>query len=325
MTQAPRTSSATVQTVLGRVSADSLGSVDAHEHLFLRTPALPGDDFTDLDRLVDEAGMVKRSGIDTIVELTPVGLGRDPVKLATLSRRGGVAVVAATGYHRDAHYPSGHWVYHEPAEQLAEVLIADLTTGMDARDWQGPLPSPTEHRAGIIKLGASYQRISRAEERRLIAGAHAAGVTGAPIAVHCEIGTMACDILDRLADGGISADRIMLAHMDRNPDPALHADLAQRGAFLLYDTVGRIKYHPESALLGLVAAMADRGQTDRLLLGTDVGRSSMLRAYGGGPGMAVLGETFLPRLAAELGPEVVQQIMRHNPARALAWSRPQPR
>src|SRR5688572_12960388 len=125
-----------VRTVLGLVPADRLGAVDAHEHLFLRTPALPGDEFDDLERMVTEAGQVRACGIDTIVDLTPIGLGREPAKLAALSERSGVHVVAATGFHRDAHYPAGHWAHREPVETLVEVMLTDLERGMDGRDWQ---------------------------------------------------------------------------------------------------------------------------------------------------------------------------------------------
>lgn len=310
-----------VQTVLGPVDAAALGAVDAHEHLFLRTPALPGDDFDDLDRMVAEVADVKRSGIGTVVDLTPIGLGRDPAKIAALSTRTGVHVVAATGFHRDAHYPAGHWVYREPVETLVDVVTTDLTSGMDARDWQGPVPDLTPHRAGVVKVGMSYQRISAAEAHRLAAAAEAAARAGVPVAVHCEIGTMGHEALDRLAAAGVPADRVMLAHLDRNPDPGLHAELAERGAYLLYDTVGRVKYRPESALLALIADVTDAGHGDRILLGTDVGRRSMLRSCGGGPGMDVLGVSFLPRLTRTLGQPAVDQIMRANPARILAQRR----
>ena len=310
-----------VQTVLGPVPAAQLGFVDAHEHLFLRTPALPGDDFHDLDRMAREVAEVKDSGIATVIDLTPIGLGRDPVKLAALSERTGVHVIAATGFHRDAHYPAGHWVHREPVETLTSLMLTDLEDGMDARDWQGPRASLTTHRAGIIKLGCSYQVISQSERRRFEAGAAAARRTGVAVAVHCEIGTMSHEILDLLDSLGVPADRVLLAHIDRNPDPELHAALAARGAWLLYDTVGRIKYRPDSALVDLIESLAGAGHLDRILLGTDVGRRSMLRAYGGGPGMAVLGERFLPRLASRLGQSAVDTIMRVNPASACAYVR----
>jgi 5-phospho-D-xylono-1,4-lactonase len=306
-----------VQSVLGPVAADLLGRVDAHEHLFIASPALPGDDYDDPDRVAEEVAAVKAAGIGTIVELTPVGLGRDPRKLAEVSRRTGVHVVAATGFHRDAHYPAGHWAHREPADLLLEVLLQDLNAGMDARDWQGPIPSPTRARAGIVKLGASYQRLSPTERRRLEVGAEAARRTGVPVAVHCELGTMAHELLDLLEAGGVGPERVLLAHMDRNPDADLHRELADRGASLLYDSVGRVKYRPESELLALVAELVGSGHHHRVLLGTDTARRGMLRAYGGGPGMDVLGRSFLPRLERRVGAEAVEQIMRDNPARVL--------
>ncbi len=41
---------AEVMTVTGRMPASKLGVVDAHDHLFLRSPALSGDELDDLDR-----------------------------------------------------------------------------------------------------------------------------------------------------------------------------------------------------------------------------------------------------------------------------------
>jgi predicted metal-dependent phosphotriesterase family hydrolase len=309
---------ATVQTVLGPVDACALGVVDAHEHVFLSSPALPGEHFDDPERMRAELELVAGSGVGTVVDLTTVGLGRRPTELAEISRRSGVHVVLATGYHRDAHYAAGHWVHREDADVLLDVLLTDLRTGIDGRDWRGPLPQTTSVRAGIVKVGASYQRMTAAERRRIEAGIEAARLTGVGVAAHCEIGTMAAEILDLAEAGGLAADRVALAHLDRNPDPGLHGELAGRGAYLIYDTVGRIKYRPDSDLIALVARLLDDGHADRLLLGTDVGRRTMLRAYGGGPGMDVLGRDFLPRLRRQVGDEPVDRITRANPARYLA-------
>jgi phosphotriesterase-related protein len=253
-----------------------------------------------------------------VVDLTPVGLGRRPSALARLAEASGLHVVAATGYHRSAHYPSGHWARHVDAAVLVDVLVKDLTTGIDDRDWSGPYPAPTGVRAGIVKLGASYQRIAAEEDRWFQAGADAALRTGVPIAVHCEVGTAAHEILDRLAELGVGTRRILLAHTDRNPDLGLHRELAARGAYLVYDTVGRIKYGPDSRILDLIEGMASAGLAGRVCLGTDVGRRSMLRAYGGGPGMDVLCRSFAPRLEQRLGRDVVDLVLRDAPAALFA-------
>jgi 5-phospho-D-xylono-1,4-lactonase len=310
---------AAVQTVLGPVAPEQLGPTDAHEHLFLDTPALPGEAFTELEPMVAEAAAVRAAGARAVADLTPIGCGRDPRQLRLLAERTGLHLIAATGFHRDAHYPAGHWVHGEPEEVLVELLLTDLTTGMDERDWQGPRPRLGPARAGVVKLGASYQRLSPAERRRLAAGARAAAATGAPVAVHCEVGTMAHELLDLLAAHDLPARRVALAHLDRNPDPGLHAELAERGAFLIYDGAGKVKHHPDSLLLELVAGMAEAGHAGSLLLGGDVGRRSNLRAHGGGPGMAHLFAVLVPRLRKALGGELVERLLVANPARAFAF------
>jgi 5-phospho-D-xylono-1,4-lactonase len=310
-----------VRTILGDISPADLGRVDAHEHVFLRSPELPGSDFLDPAKMREELTDVRANSIDTIVDLTTVGLGRQPRELADVSAASGVKVIAATGFHRDAHYRADHWVYRASTEAMLDVIMADLTTGIDAFDWCGPFQDSTVHRAGIIKLGASYQVISPSERRRLEVGVEAARLTGSPIAVHTEVGTCAHQILDAIETGGVRPDRVMLAHLDRNPDPDLHAELCDRGAYLVYDTVGRVKYRPESDLLALIETMVARGHDDRIMVGTDVGRRQMLLSYGGGPGMAVLGREFLPRLRRRLGEPAVDRILVSTPARFLTLSR----
>ncbi|HEX8487932.1 MAG TPA: hypothetical protein VF642_05255 [Propionibacteriaceae bacterium] len=306
-----------IRTVLGDIPAADLGRTDAHEHVFLASPALPGEEFSDPDRAAEELQQVKASGIDAVVDLTTIGLGRRPAALADVSRRAVVHIVAATGYHRDAHYRSDHWVSAACREHLLAAVLADIEVGIDLTDWTSPFRASSESRAGIVKAGASYHRISSTEQLRLEVCAEAAARTGTPLAVHTEIGTSADDVLDVVEAAGLPAARVLLAHLDRNPDAEHHAHLVARGATLVYDTVGRVKYRPESTLLDLCATMVERGLTAHLMLGTDVGRRSTLRAYGGGPGMDVLGRSFLPRLERRIGTPSVSAILVDTPAAFL--------
>lgn len=136
-------------------------------------------------------------------------------------------------------------------------------------------------RAGIVKLGASYQHLQPAERRRFRVGAEAALRCAVPLAVHTEIGTAVHDILEELEPYGVSPSSVMLAHLDRNPDLSLHAELASRGAFL----------------------------------GADVGARGTVRALGGGPDMAVLGRSFIPRLRDHCGDELVATLLERSPRR----------
>ena len=92
-----------VISVTGPVGVSRLGVVDAHDHLFLRSPAFAGQELDDLDRAIDEVRDGAVSGIGTIVEMTPIGLGRRPDLLRRVAETTGVTIIAASGYHRDAH------------------------------------------------------------------------------------------------------------------------------------------------------------------------------------------------------------------------------
>ena len=309
-----------IVTVLGPIAPAKLGITDAHDHLFLRSPALPGQDFEDRDHAVEEVAAAAESGLQALVEVTPIGLGRRPAKMRAVAEATGVHIVGATGYHRDAHYPEGHWVREATVGLLAERILADLQRGMHPDDWIGDEP-PDPARAGVIKAGASYQRISKLEQRRLVAAAIGSRETGAPILVHTEIGTCAHEIIDLLTAEGVKADRIILAHLDRNPDAELHREIADRGAWLEYDTPGRIKYRPDIQLLDLVEAMVRAGHGRALMLGLDLGQRDYFRSYGGGPGLTYLMGTFVPRLRTRIGEDAVRMILVDSPARAFAMSK----
>ena len=309
---------AQVITVTGPRDAATLGVVDAHDHLLMDSPGMPGQGFTDVERSIVEARDGQASGIGTIVDMTPIGLGRDPAGLRAITEATGMPIIAASGFHRDAHYPADSWVHGATVEQLCDRIVTDLTVGMHPRDWLDPSLPLDRAKAGAIKGGASYHRITRSERARLEAIGAASAATGAAILVHTEIGTAAHEIVDLLESVGVTTDRIALAHLDRNPDCELHAEVAARGVTLEYDTVGRTKYHPDSVVLDLIERVAAAGRLDRIVLGLDLGSRDYLRAYDGGPGLRYLMAAFVPRLRRRVGEEATARILVANPARLYA-------
>jgi len=182
----------------------------------------------------------------------------------------------------------------------------------------GPALQPEPVRAGMLKAGVGYWRIDPFERRVLAAVGAAAAATGVPVMVHTEYGSAAWEVLDALAAAGVAADRVVLAHIDRNLDPGLHAELTAAGAYLGYDGMARHREAPDSAILDCLAKVAAAGDPDRLLLGGDVARRSRYRSYGGIPGLDYLPTRFLPRLRRELGDALVDRMLVANPARLLS-------
>jgi predicted metal-dependent phosphotriesterase family hydrolase len=293
-----------VRTIRGDIRPSTLGPCDAHEHLFLVTPAQPGDELADVDKAIAEANAVRRAGAQGLVDWTPTGLGRDLEGLRRVSEATGLHVVGATGLHREVHYASDDPLRSESAEALGERFSSEIDADLPC---------------GIVKAGASYHRLTPFERKAFDAAAITHGRTGAPVCVHTEHGTMGLELVELLGSLGVVASSIILAHVDRNPDAGEHAETGATGAWLQLDGPGRTKYWPDSTILELIAGLVERGHADQLLVGGDTGRASMFRAYGGGPGMDYVFRRFKPRLERELGQELSDRIFVENPARAFAF------
>lgn len=321
-----------VRTVLGDVDPERLGRVNYHEHLFQTTPLLPGDEIDDERLSAEEAVSMRGAGIDAMVDATPWGLGRDPEGVARISQRTGLGVVATAGFHREAHYAGRPDVLELAVETMTRQCVSELLEGQPATDERaggshriavGPDGLPV--RAGMLKAGIGYWSITAFERRALEAVAAAHRATGAPIMVHLEHGTCAHEALDMLAEQDVAEERVVLAHIDRSPDPILYSELASRGAFLGCDGAARLKDWPESTLIKAITGACSAGHAGRVLLGGDVARRSRYLAYGGMPGLSYLASRFIPRLAGRVGEDAVRTFLEDNPRRLLTWSIRRPR
>ena len=315
-----------IRTALGDIEPDALGRADYHEHLFQVSPLLPGDELDDEDRSGEEARLLRVAGIDAMVDATPIALGRNPEAVARISRLAGIHVVITTGAHRLTHYGADHWLAALSVEDLAERFHSDLINGLPVHDQPegaspalGPNGNPV--RAGMLKAGIGYWEIGTFEQRVLQAISITHVDAGAPVMVHLESGSAAFEVLELLTSLGVAADRVVLAHIDRNPDPGLHRDLATTGVYLGYDGMARHIRGTDSALLDLIEAVATTAG-DRIVLGGDVARRTRYVAYGGMPGLAYLPRRFVPRLVDRVGDDLVHTILVESPRRLLAWRDP---
>lgn len=294
--------SAAIRTVLGDIAPDELGVCDAHDHLFLRSPALPGHEMDDPRAALGELAAFAALGGRAVAQWTPWGMGRRTAGLPELSRRSGVHVIAATGVHQAKHYDRAELerVHHD----LAGLFVAELT--------RGPV------KAGLIKIAGAYHRLDEHARHVLAAAARAHHATGAPIGVHLEGGTAALDVLDALCGThAVAPGSVILGHLLRFPDGRVHRQVAEAGAYLAFDGPSRAHHGNDWRLLDSIAALAGSGLADRLLLGGDT-VTSAARSTADGPGMPFLLSGLRPRIERELGTDVATAIFVDNPARAFA-------
>jgi phosphotriesterase-related protein len=235
------------------------------------------------------------------------------LKLAEISRRSGVHVVAATGLHHARYYGERHWSELLAPEEMAELFAGDIEVGIDAHDLNGPVLRRTQHRAGLVKVAGSTDGPSPRDSRTFAAAALTVARTGVALMTHCEGGTGGGAQLDLLRDLGVPPDRVILSHTDKVVDRGYHRDLLATGTYVVYDQGLRT---PETTA-ALVRWMVEDGYVGRLLLGTDGARRGLWSVLGGEPGLAALRATLGTHLLEALGEAVMHRIWVTNPAEAL--------
>lgn len=312
----------TIQTTLGALTATDLGRVNAHEHIIIdggyTVVKEPDFKLDSVEKGIEEVTSWRAAGGGLIVDTMPFGCGRNVDKLERISQATGIPILVPTGFQKSTYYLPDHWQHRFDAERIAELLVQELSQGADRNNYDTPIVERSPIRAGFVKVAGDYHTVKPTTRRLIQAVGLAHAQTGAPVLVHTELGTAAEDLLGLLTDAGVPPERVMLSHMDRNPDLYLHARLAARGAFLQYDTPGRVKYQPEPVLLKLMRDMIDAGHGDRLLLGGDTARRSYWRAYGGGPGLDYILAVFDRRMQAEGFSALERDAIWHeNPVRWL--------
>lgn len=291
-----------VRTVLGDIAPGELGVSDAHDHLFISSPALPGQELDDAEAALAELNAFAVLGGNAVVQWTPWGMGPRTEELPDLSRRSGVHVIGATGMHQAKHYDRDELagVY----DDLAELFVRDLTGA--------------RVKAGLIKVAGAYHRLDDHARHVMAAAAEAHHATDAPIGVHLEAGTAAMDVLDLLCGThGVPPHRVIVGHLHRFPDTRMHRAVADAGAFLAFDGPSRAHHATDWRLLDSIETLADAGHAHQILLGADT-VTPAARSGADGPGMPFLLGGLRPRIERELGAALATAIFIQNPSRAFA-------
>src|SRR5271169_223976 len=94
-----------VETMTGPISTAELGFTLMHEHIIVQSEGMannfPGvwDRKAVLEKALEMLTTLKAEGVDTIVDLTVLGLGRNVPLLLPIVRQAGIQVITATGLY----------------------------------------------------------------------------------------------------------------------------------------------------------------------------------------------------------------------------------
>lgn len=341
-----------VRTVLGEVGIDELGHVQMHEHVLIDLwqgvpVSAPEEDrgrylepleprnyywsrrhhsrddlqLTDVAVAIEELRSYRRAGGSTIVDVTSVGLGRNPAALAEIARASGTQIVMGCGYYYADYHPRP--ITEEDLDSVRDEIIADLTAGV----------GDTGVRAGIIgEIGLSWPH-KAAELVVLDAAAQAHSATGAAISIHPGRDAQSpFDAVSRLEQHGVSPSAVIMGHVERTvTDADAVRALAETGCYVEFDLFGQessyyslnpaVHMPNDAGRADFIVDLVERGHLEQILVSQDVCHKTNLRHYGGEGYTHVL-DRVLPLLTAKgLTAGQTQAITHGNPARALCGGR----
>jgi predicted metal-dependent phosphotriesterase family hydrolase len=328
-----------VQTVTGPVDPGRLGRVLTHEHLGSLVPGPwlsggAGDHSAEL--AVGALARVSELGFRTVVDLTPIGIREVPRNIKLLrevAERTGLNIVAGSAFYLEPFMPE--WVRSAQLDELAEFFTREATVGIDGTD---------------IKLGmygeaaTGLGTIAPAEAKCLRAIARAHRATGLSINTHTTHGTMALEQVDLLRQEGVDLSRVVIGHMDIQPELDYLRQVLRTGVSVAFDTIGKefwdfvLKplpggeqppgefakrgYHrPDATRLEELAILVGEGFAGQLLLAHDMtGREAYLNPKTHGTyGYSYMGDVIVPRLCQMgVSDSAIEQMLVRNPARLLS-------
>lgn len=312
-----------IQTVQGLIPPAQLGFCHSHEHLFLAhghpaklNPALRIDDYK---ATLSELKMFQSLGGQAVIDAQPLGCGRMEEELAKVSLRTKIHIVASTGFHKLAFYPDHHWIRTFSTQELREIFIHELTTGMYVGTDSNTPKEYINYKAGLIKTAIDGERLADPEKKWFVAAAQASIETGVPIMCHTETAEQGIYLADLYIELGVYPKNIIICHLDRKLDNIeAHKKIAEKGCFVEYDTIGRFKYHDDESEIKMLKQMMEWGFTDAVLLGLDTTRRR-LKSYGGETGLDYIIESFIPLMQKSgILQETIDKFMIKNPAIAFS-------
>ncbi|HKR68252.1 MAG TPA: phosphotriesterase-related protein [Streptosporangiaceae bacterium] len=263
-----------VPTTAGDIDTEDLGVVFMHEHVFIRTESLqwgwPGfggwDEETEVAAARKRLSQLHENGVDTILDMTIPGLGRDPALVARAVDGTGLKVMFATGFYTYEHLPlpfslRGPGKILDGDDRLLESLFeADLTVGM----------GETGFRAAVLKIVTDEPGMTPDVERLANAVASVHLRTGAPICTHAHAPSQrGLDQQRLLAGRGVDPGRVVIGHSNETTDLDYLTKIIDDGSYIGWDRCGLPISVPLDAQIETLATLCERGYAGRIMLSHD--------------------------------------------------------
>ena len=270
----------------------------------------------DADLIATAVGEYRDAGGSCLVEVTPIGVGRNPPVVRQISQKTGVKVVMGTAFYvRDFHPPE---IAKMNEDQVADIFVKDFEQGSG-----DPAVRP-----GIIGEIGLVWPVHPEERKVLRAAAKAQQRTGLCLSIHPGRNPAApLDAIDIVKSAGGDPKRTIICHLDRTIfDIEDYLALAKTGCYLEMDLFGwETRHYPLSDIdmpndatrIDNAVELVNSGYIAQVLLSHDVDSKLRLRAYGGEGYQHILQNVVPVMRRKGLSEQQVNQILIENPRRSL--------
>lgn len=263
---------ASVNTVRGPIETAQLGVTLMHEHVFILSteimqnfPEPWGDEEKRVSDAITRLNQLKARGVDTIVDLTVIGLGRYIPRIQRVAAATGINIVAATGIYTYNDIPL-YFHFQGPGtelggpEMMVDMFVKDIEHGI----------ADTGVKAAILKCATDRPGVTRGVERVLRAVAQAHLRTGVPISTHTHAPTERGLEQQRIfKEEGVDLSRVIIGHSGDTTDIAYLEKLIASGSYIGMDRFGIDVLLPFEDRVNTVAKLCELGYADRMVLSQD--------------------------------------------------------
>ena len=263
---------AKIATVRGPIDSASLGTTLMHEHIFfLSTEIMQNypEDWGDEDKRVEDAirrlNELKSRGVDSLVDLTVIGLGRYIPRIQRIAERVKLNIIVATGVYtyNDIpmyfHFRGPGTVFGGP-ELMADMFVKDIERGI----------ADTGVKAGMLKCATDEPGMTPGVERVLRAVAQAHRRTGVPISTHTHAHTRRGLEQQRVfREEGVDLSRVVIGHCGDTTDLGYLEEIMSSGSTIGMDRFGIDSILPFEQRVDTVAKLCKRGHAKKMVLSHD--------------------------------------------------------
>jgi phosphotriesterase-related protein len=263
---------ARIPTVRGSIDTAELGTTLMHEHIFVLSPEIMqnfpaawGDEEKRLADAVARMRELKSHGVDSIVDLTVIGLGRYIPRIQRIAEQTDINIIVATGVYTYNEVPmyfhfQGPGTVLEGPELMIDMFVRDIEEGIGG----------TRVKAAILKCATDEPGVTPGVERVLRAVAKAHRRTGVPITTHTHAATRRGLEQQRIfAEEGVDPSRVIIGHSGDTTDVDYLEELIENGSYLGMDRFGIDTILPFQQRVETVARLCERGHANRMVLSQD--------------------------------------------------------